>query len=266
MELVDFERNLRGKLHVFFVLKIKIVSSLGGCDQGRFKQLRMSCFHPSNWVNQSEMGRKKQIKDQQRSCPKGATHGSRELLDNWEFHGWLILLHPRPSSDESHWHDWLNCLMVIRGVVLLYIISYISYIYIHHIYICISYLFIGDIWGPLWPLSQWASHVRQVNGFGVANPDDAECRGTGLRMIKAQLDLVYIAKVVEMVKVSSNVGETIINPQITIDSLYKPFPKGWVLIVLPTLLTYINLLQLTNLLYIIDYPYVFWGINVNHWF
>ena len=46
MELVDFERNLRGKLHVFFVLEIKIVSSLGGCDQGRFKQLRMSCFHP----------------------------------------------------------------------------------------------------------------------------------------------------------------------------------------------------------------------------
>ena len=58
MELVDFERNLRGKLHVFFVLKIKIVSSLGGCDQGRFKQLRTSCFHPSNWVNQSQMGRK----------------------------------------------------------------------------------------------------------------------------------------------------------------------------------------------------------------
>jgi len=50
-------------------------------------------------------------------------------------------------------------------------------------------------------------------------------------MIKAQLDLVYIAKVVEMVKVSSNVGETIINPRITIDSLYKPFPNGWVIIV-----------------------------------
>ena len=99
----------------------------------------------------------------------------------------------------------------------------------YHIYI--SYLSIGDICGPLWPLSQWASHVRQVNGFGVANPDDAECRGTGLRMIKAQLDLVYIAKVVEMVKVSSNVGETIINPRITIDSLYKPFPNGWVIIV-----------------------------------
>ena len=30
-------------------------------------------------------------------------------------------------------------------------------------------------------------------------------------MITAQLDLVYIAKGVEMVKVSSNVGETIIN-------------------------------------------------------
>ena len=147
MELVDFERNLRGKLHVFFVLKIKIVSSLGGCDQGRFKQLRMSCFHPSNWVNQSEMGRKKQIKDQQLSCPKGATHGSRELLDNWEFHGWLILLHPRPSSDESHWHDWLNCLMVIRGVVLLYIISYISYIYIFIIYIYMYIIFI--YWGHL---------------------------------------------------------------------------------------------------------------------
>lgn len=180
MELVDFERNLRGKLHVFFVLEIKIVSSLGGCDQGRFKQLRMSCFHPWNWVNQSEMGRKKQIKDQQLSCPKGATHGSRELLDNWEFHGWLILLHPRPSSDESHWHDWLNCLMVIRVVVLLYIISYI-YIFIYTSYISYIYLLgtFGDIWGPLWPLSQWASHVRQVNGFGVANPGDAECRGAG---------------------------------------------------------------------------------------
>lgn len=31
------------------------------------------------------------------------------------------------------------------------------------------------------------------------------------------------------------------------------------MIILPTLLTYLDLLQLTHLLYMIDYPYVFWG-------
>jgi hypothetical protein len=103
-------------------------------------------------------------------------------LDNWEFHGWLILLHPRPSSDESHWHDWLNCLMVIRGVVLLYIISYISYIYIFIIYIYVYHIYLLGTFGDRCGLSVSGHRTfarSMVLGWPIQTMQSAEARGYG---------------------------------------------------------------------------------------